>query len=148
MVVPSAGSVVLVPFPFSDLSQSKLRPAVVLADAGHGDWILCQLTSSSYSDAKAVKLENADFKRGSLRVVSYARPGKLFTLEKANRKGAKAQRLAKTMHYREPAILPSGEPPVSGFPLRYLASLRLCGYELQFLGLPPIKSCWFPRLAF
>ncbi len=46
MVVPSAGSVVLVPFPFSDLSQSKLRPAVVLADAGRGDWIPCQLTSS------------------------------------------------------------------------------------------------------
>jgi mRNA interferase MazF len=79
VVVPSAGSVVLVPFPFSDLSQSKLRPAVVLADAEHGDWILCQLTSSFYSDARAVKLENADFKRGSLRVVSYARPGKLFT---------------------------------------------------------------------
>ena len=51
MVVPSAGSVVLVPFPFSDLSQSKLRPAVVLADAGQGDWILCQVTSSPYSDA-------------------------------------------------------------------------------------------------
>ena len=79
MVVPSAGSVILVPFPFSDLSQSKLRPAVVLADAGRGDWILCQLTSSPYSDAKAVKLENSDFKKGSLRVVSYARPGKLFT---------------------------------------------------------------------
>jgi mRNA interferase MazF len=79
VVVPSAGSVVLVPFPFSDLSQSKLRPAVVLTDAGHGDWILCQLTSSPYSDANAVKLTNSDFKKGSLRVVSYARPGKLFT---------------------------------------------------------------------
>jgi len=79
MVVPSAGSVVLVPFPFSDLSQSKLRPAVVLADAGRGDWILCQLTSSPYSDARAVKLTNSDFQEGSLRVVSYARPGKLFT---------------------------------------------------------------------
>ncbi len=33
----AAGSVVLVPFPFSDLSQSKRRPAVVLADAGRGD---------------------------------------------------------------------------------------------------------------
>ncbi len=79
MVAPSAGSVVLVPFPFSDLSQSKLRPAVVLADAGHGDWILCQLTSSPYSDARAVRLANSEFKKGSLRVVSYARPGKLFT---------------------------------------------------------------------
>jgi mRNA interferase MazF len=51
----------------------------VLADAGRGDWILCQLTSSPYSDARAVKLTNSDFHKGSLRVVSYARPGKLFT---------------------------------------------------------------------
>jgi hypothetical protein len=53
--------------------------------------------------------------------------------EKANRKGAKAQRFAKTMHYKKPAVLPSGELPIYGFPLRYLASLRLCGYELRFL---------------
>jgi len=79
VVVPSAGSVVLVPFPFSDLSQSKLRPAVVLADASRGDWVLCQITSSPYSDSGAVKLALADFDKGSLRVVSYARPGKLFT---------------------------------------------------------------------
>jgi len=51
----------------------------VLADAGRGDWILCQLTSSPYSDARAVRLANTEFKTGSLRVVSYARPGKLFT---------------------------------------------------------------------
>jgi mRNA interferase MazF len=34
--------VVLVRFPFSDLSSSKLRPAVVLAHAGGVDWVLCQ----------------------------------------------------------------------------------------------------------
>ena len=33
--------VVLLPFPFSDLSASKLRPALVLANAGKGDWVLC-----------------------------------------------------------------------------------------------------------
>ena len=76
---PSAGEVVLVPFPFSDLSQSKLRPAVCLASAGRGDWILCQLTSNAYGDPAAVSLDAADFASGGLRLASYARPGKLFT---------------------------------------------------------------------
>lgn len=34
---PSAGSVVLVKFPFSDLSSAKLRPAIVLAASGRDD---------------------------------------------------------------------------------------------------------------
>jgi len=74
-----AGAVVLVRFPFSDLSQTKLRPAVVLADVGRGDRILCQVTSKSYSDTLAVTIDEEDFTKGSLRVTSYARPGKLFT---------------------------------------------------------------------
>lgn len=79
MVAPTAGEVVLVPFPFSDLSQSKLRPAVCLADAGRGDWILCQITSNPYGDPSAVPLDAADFASGGLLVASFARPGKLFT---------------------------------------------------------------------
>jgi len=75
----AAGQVVIVHFPFSDLTASKLRPAVVLAEAGRGDWILCQITSRSYGDEKAISLDAPDFARGSLRVASYARPGKLFT---------------------------------------------------------------------
>ena len=79
MVTPSAGSVVTVLFPFSDLSSSKLRPAVVLADAGRGDWVLCLLTSNSYSDPDAIQLEDENFLSGSLSRTSYARPGKIFT---------------------------------------------------------------------
>ncbi len=79
MVAPSAGGIVLVPFPFSDLSQAKLRPAVALADAGRGDWILCQVTSNPYGDLQAVHLTPRNFSSGSLRSDSYARPGKLFT---------------------------------------------------------------------
>jgi hypothetical protein len=44
VVATSAGEVVLVPF--SDLTQSKLRPAVCLADVGRGDWVLCRVTSN------------------------------------------------------------------------------------------------------
>ena len=79
MVTPAAKVVVLVPFPFSDLSQAKPRPAIVLADAGRGDWILCQVTSKPYGDSRAIALSNEDFASGSLRIASAARPGKLFT---------------------------------------------------------------------
>ena len=79
MVAPAAGGIVLVPFPFSDLSQAKLRPAVALADAGRGDWILCQVTSNAYGDPHTVHLTASSFSSGSLRADSYARPGKLFT---------------------------------------------------------------------
>ena len=79
MEAPAAGSVILVPFPFSDLSHSKIRPALVLADAGRGDWILCQITSKPYADARAIRLEGSDFASGGLELTSYVRPGKLFT---------------------------------------------------------------------
>ena len=79
MVTPSVGSVVLVTFPFSDLSASKLRPAVVLASAGRDDWVLCQITSNAYADGLAVEIAETDFASGSLMRTSYARPGKLFS---------------------------------------------------------------------
>jgi mRNA interferase MazF len=75
----AAGQVVLVHFPFSDLTASKLRPAVVLADAGRGDWILCQITSNAYGDPRAIALAEVDFASGSLHRPSYVRPAKLFT---------------------------------------------------------------------
>lgn len=71
--------VVLLPFPFSDLSNQKLRPALVLADAGRDDWVLCQITSKSYADSRAIELLDTAFAQGGLQLTSYARPAKLFT---------------------------------------------------------------------
>ena len=79
MVTPTKGAIVLIRFPFSDLSQVKLRPAVALAHAGRGDWILCQITSNRYGDPSAIAITDADLDVGALRVDSFARPGKLFT---------------------------------------------------------------------
>ncbi len=84
MVTLTTGAVVLVPFPFSDLSQTKLRPAIALADAGRGDWILCQITSKPYGDLKAIQLTDLDLVSGSLQVVSYARPGKYLKFKTPN----------------------------------------------------------------
>jgi mRNA interferase MazF len=79
MGVPAVGDVVLVPFPFSDLSSAKVRPAVALADVGRGDWVLCQITTNPYGDPHALALDVPDFASGGLLAASYARPGKLFT---------------------------------------------------------------------
>ena len=79
MVIPSVGAVVTILFPFSDLSKAKLRPAIVLADADNDDWILAQITSKPYADAKAINLKRKDFSEGSLKLDSYIRPGKLST---------------------------------------------------------------------
>ena len=79
MVIPTNGAVVLVRFPFSNLSNTKFRPAIVLADAGRGDWVLCQVTSQPYTDPTAIEIKNVDFASGLLKKTSYARAGKLFT---------------------------------------------------------------------
>ena len=79
MVAFGIASVVLIDFPFSDLSRTKSRPAVVLAQAGNEDWILCQITSNAKIDAKVVEINSADFAKGSLQKTSYARPNKIFT---------------------------------------------------------------------
>ena len=75
------GDVVVVPFPFSDLSTSKRRPALVVADASEGDLILTQITSRNISDSISVKIAADDFAMGGLRELSNVRPNKLFTAE-------------------------------------------------------------------
>ncbi|MCP4422212.1 MAG: type II toxin-antitoxin system PemK/MazF family toxin [Chloroflexi bacterium] len=79
MVALSPASIVVIPFPFSDLSGTKLRPALVLAETGHDDWLLCQITSNAYIDPTAVRLTNSELSKGSLNTISFARPMKLFS---------------------------------------------------------------------
>lgn len=75
----AVGDVVLVAFPFSNLQGQKIRPALVLAKAELDDLILCQITSKPYASKIAVRISSNDFIKGSLPVVSYIRPNKLFT---------------------------------------------------------------------
>jgi mRNA interferase MazF len=39
------GDVVVIPFPFTDLSGNKRRPAFVIADLPGDDIVICQITS-------------------------------------------------------------------------------------------------------
>ena len=61
------GDVVVVPFPFSDLTQAKRRPALVVDELEGDDLILCQITSQYVKDRYAVSIDESDFETGSLR---------------------------------------------------------------------------------
>ncbi|OPY50484.1 MAG: hypothetical protein A4E49_02702 [Methanosaeta sp. PtaU1.Bin112] len=54
------GDVVVVPFPFSDLTEAKRRPAFVLAELDGDDRILCQITSQQFADRYAVTINESE----------------------------------------------------------------------------------------
>ncbi|MBW4595311.1 MAG: type II toxin-antitoxin system PemK/MazF family toxin [Brasilonema angustatum HA4187-MV1] len=76
------GDVVIVPFPFSDLTQTKRRPALVIATLAGDDLILCQITSQSVGDTYAIEIDNSDFSSGGLNQPSNIRPNRLFTADR------------------------------------------------------------------
>lgn len=78
---PTVGSIVLVRFPHSDLRSYKIRPALVLAQVEFNDLLLCQITSKTYASTSAIELLSTDFSEGSLPIVSYIRPDKIFTAD-------------------------------------------------------------------
>ncbi len=75
------GAVVVIPFPFSDLSQSKRRPALVVAPLEGNDAILCQITSKAIKDKYAISIDEVDFESGGLRQAGNIRPNRLFTAD-------------------------------------------------------------------
>jgi mRNA interferase MazF len=75
------GDVVIVPFPFSDLTQTKRRPALVIATLQGNDVILCQITSQTVGDSYAISLKSNDFSDGELNQRSNIRPNRLFTAD-------------------------------------------------------------------
>ena len=77
------GDVVVVPFPFSDLSSVKKRSALVLFVLSGDDIVLCQVTSKDKGDKLAIELGIDDFLEGGLARASYIRPGRIFTAEKS-----------------------------------------------------------------
>lgn len=76
------GDIVVINFPFSDLTGMKRRPALVLSDLDGDDIILCQITSRIRMDEYAILLDNDDFVMGNLMSESVIRPNKIFTADK------------------------------------------------------------------
>lgn len=77
------GDVVVVSFPYADFTRFKRRPALVVAQAEFSNLILCQITSRADTSKKAIPLTDADFANGGLKIDSFARVDKLFTVERS-----------------------------------------------------------------
>ena len=79
-MTPEPGDIVLIPFPFSDLSSSKKRPVLVLTPPDRfGDFIAAGITSVAQQD-HAVTLDPSCLVEGSLPRKSWVRTDKIFTL--------------------------------------------------------------------
>ncbi len=75
------GDVVVMPFPFSDLSSNKRRPTLVLADLPGDDLIVCQITSQILPDPFSVTLETDDFIDVNINLPSLIRITRIFMAE-------------------------------------------------------------------
>jgi len=77
------GDVVVLPFPYSNLSSSKKRPALIIAILEGDDVVLCQITSRQRKDKHSIELKDSDFKQGKLNVDSYIKSNRIFTADKS-----------------------------------------------------------------
>ena len=78
------GDVVLVPFPFTDLTSSKRRPALVISpdsfNAQQQDLVVAAITSRVPDTMEPLILTSRDFSSGTLPKTSIVKPNKLFTI--------------------------------------------------------------------
>lgn len=80
------GEIVLVPFPFTDQTASKLRPALVISGSAYNetaDVLLVQITSNNRNDNFSVSIDNNHDVAKPLKYISEIRCNKLFVAEKS-----------------------------------------------------------------
>jgi len=81
------GEIVLIPFPFSDLSIVKQRPVLIISKDAYNneteDVIICGITSNLKNASYSILIDNEDLTEGSLPVKSRIKADKIFTLEKS-----------------------------------------------------------------
>ena len=75
------GDVVVLPFPYSDLSKSKNRPAFVLAVPRPDEVIVCQITGRNTRPEYTIPINDDDFVEGGLSKPSFVRSNHIFMAE-------------------------------------------------------------------
>ncbi len=75
------GDVVVLPFPYTNFSGVKKRPAVVIATLRGQNVILAQITTNQRNDEDLVSLKERDFASGSLSSDSFIMASLVFTAD-------------------------------------------------------------------
>lgn len=81
------GDLVLVPFPFTDLKTTKLRPSIVLwVDPSGLDITVCFISSQKISkialDEFVIETTDAEFSQTGLKITSKVKVSKIVTIER------------------------------------------------------------------
>ncbi|HLD18922.1 MAG TPA: type II toxin-antitoxin system PemK/MazF family toxin [Candidatus Nanoarchaeia archaeon] len=74
------GDVVVLEFPYTDLSKTKKRPSLIVANLKGDNLILCQITGQPRPDPDLINLGKDDFQSGSLHRESFIMPSFVFTI--------------------------------------------------------------------
>jgi mRNA interferase MazF len=80
------GDIVVVNFPFTDVSQAKRRPALVISNDlvnQTGDYLLAQITSQVKTDGLSLSITTSDYTFKPLQLTSFVRIHKVFLLNEA-----------------------------------------------------------------
>lgn len=77
------GEVVILEFPFSNLTEAKRRPSLIIKVPKGNDLIVCQITGKSYVKSVEILIKKVDLQKGNLKVDSYLRIDKIFSIEKS-----------------------------------------------------------------
>lgn len=81
------GDIIVVPFPFTDLSRLKQRPVLVLSNKEYNqktkDIVTCGITSNLKDTNYSVIFNNSDLIEGQIPVKSRIKVNKIFTLSQS-----------------------------------------------------------------
>ena len=80
------GNIVIVRFPYTDLSNARLRPGLLVADVRHDnqlDWVVCRITTQSFPGSRQITLAPHDLAIGQLDQASWLRPDRMMTMNES-----------------------------------------------------------------
>ena len=78
--------IVLIPFPYSNLTTNKKRPVVIISNKNYNDKnkdiICCAITSKFKNEKENIIIEDQNLETGKLKVKSAIKPEKIYSLFK------------------------------------------------------------------